>query len=159
MDIKTLAAWYNKQAKQDKRDDGSKFYKFVCANEVDEERCRALAFAAHGDGDMLPDDWRYEFIVEALSALSETDDPDEIELEADVYTSDLTRWLNSRNSRLGYCDEAVREGLVSESADMSARLTGGQYMEKREVLALVREYLEDEASTITEDEEANGAEE
>ena len=46
-----------------------------------------LCFSAHSEGAMLPDDWRYVFIVEALVALE-----DETELEADI---------SRRNSALG----------------------------------------------------------
>lgn len=151
-----------------KRDDGEVFYKFESSEEGDvkryeEERCRALALAAHGDGNMLPDDWRYSFIGEALSAIEEAGDGrhafDEIELEADIYTSELTGWLHSRNSRTGYCDEAVSEGYISETSEMSDRLMAGQLMEKREVLAQVLDHLRTEAEEEDTEEEERRAEE
>lgn len=89
---------------------------------------------AHDAGDMFPDDLRYEYIEEALCALSEAGEADDIEIEADIYTHDLTAWLHSRADRPGYCDMAQEEGLIPEDAGMWQRLGAGQYMEKREVL-------------------------
>jgi hypothetical protein len=47
---------------------------------------------AHDDARLLPDDWRYAFIEEAVDALAEHENADEAlaSLEPDVYTSDLT---------------------------------------------------------------------
>lgn len=157
MTLRELASWYESRLTTGKRHDGATFYKFKDESKEDEARCRALALAAHSDGSMLPDDWRYEFIAYALSALSETNDPDDIDIEADVYTSELTAWLHSRNDRTAYCDEAVSEGLISEGSDMFARLTAGQYLEKREVLAQVRAYLESELDDMTTVDDEDGA--
>lgn len=100
--------------------------------------------AAHGD--MLPDDYKYAFIVEALDAIAasgaetrwdiENLDKCEITLEADIYTADLLAWLASRNDRLSYCDDFAREMSdgTSDFADTLARIAGGQYTEKNEVL-------------------------
>src|SRR5690606_29296090 len=35
---------------------------------------RDMCFKAHDNGEVLPDDWRYRFIVESLETLSECDD-------------------------------------------------------------------------------------
>lgn len=160
--IRNLAQWYYDRLHQDTRPNGDKFYKF-CKSvspdgtgdeslpEDEEKRCRELAHAAHGD--MLPDDWKYEFINEALGAIADASDLDEIDLEADIYNSDLCRWLGSHGERTGWCDEAVGEGLVSEDADMITRIQGGQYMEKREVLGLVLQHLREEAEAEEEREE------
>lgn len=99
-----------------------------------------MAFAAHDSGDMLPDDWRYEFIVDALDALEENEDPDDIALEADIHTSDLCRWLGSRADRTGYCDEAMEE-FGGDFKDTVSLLQLGQWHEKREVLDSVRSFL------------------
>ena len=152
MTLRELASWYEARLMRDKREDGSEFWKFECDDPAEDERCRALAFAAHGDGDMLPDDWRYAFIQEALTALSEADDPDDVDLEADIYTADLTRWLGSRASRYQWCDEAQEEGLLGEGASMVDRMQVGQYLEKREVLSLVRAHLESELEDQEDDE-------
>ncbi len=162
--VRKLAQWYYDRLHQDTRQNGDKFWKFCAKVSSDgkesdslpkdeEERCRALAFAAHKR--MMPDDWKYEFIDEALSTITEASDLDDIDIEADVYTSDLTRWLGSHLERLGYCDEVVEEGLCASDADMSTRLQMGQWQEKREVLGLVLQHLREEA----EDEEEHETEE
>ena len=94
-----------------------------------------LCFSAHSDGAMLPDDWRYVFIVEALVALEE-----EIELEPDIYTSELCAWLASNVNRVGYVDDARDEwGDVKSIVD---ELQLGQLVEKREVFDQVTAFLE-----------------
>ena len=158
MTLRELARWYESRLTTDKRANGETFYKFKDECKAHEEQCRALALAAHDDGRMLPDDHRYAFIAEALSALSETDDPDDINLEPEIYTSELTGWLHSRNDRTCYCDDAVSEGLISADADMDQRLAIGQYMEKREVLGQVRAHLESELEGMDDEEsEEDGA--
>jgi hypothetical protein len=156
--VKKLAAWYSSRLVQDKRTNGREFYKFEGQGDADqkkaeEERCRALSLAGHNDGDMLPDDWRYDFVREALGAIEDASDFDDIEVEADIYNSELTDWLGSHGHRPGYCDEAVEEGLVSEDASMIDRIQMGQYMEKREVLAAVLLHLREEAEEQVEAEE------
>lgn len=103
-----------------------------------------LCRAAHKDAGIMPDDERYCFIVEALDALAEADDPDEAEdeIEADVYTADLTAWLHSHVSRIEYLEEAIREHGVREGF---AALQLAQYLERREVFGAVRGFLEEKA--------------
>jgi hypothetical protein len=119
--------------KQDTRNDGKKFWKHDGPQWVTD-----LCHTAHGE--MLPDDFRYKFIVEALSALADSDDPDEIELKADIYTSDLTGWLHSRNDRVCYLSEALEE-FGRDLGDGFKLLAYAQYLEKREVLDAVKSFL------------------
>lgn len=102
------------------------------------EWVKNLVWEAHDKGEILPEDFRYLFIVEVLEALAE--DPEEPVLEPDVSTSKLFKWLEACPSyRMGLIDEAVSEfgwnGLF-------AALQDGQRMEKEEVLGLVRQFLE-----------------
>jgi hypothetical protein len=101
-----------------------------------------MCHAAHDSGQMFPDDLRYEYIVEALDAISEADEIDEIETSTDIYTHDLTAWLHSRADRPDYCDMAQEEGLIADDATTWQRLTGGQYTEKREILDSLIGFLE-----------------
>lgn len=117
------------------RHDGTKYW---AVEDGAPEWVRNLAFAAHEEGKILPEDFRYLFIVEALEALME--DPEEPELEAEVYISKLLEWLEAGPSyRMGLVDEAVSEfgwdGLFNA-------LQAGQLLEKEEVLQLVRAFLE-----------------
>lgn len=100
-----------------------------------------LIQAAHGE--FMPDDNRYEFIIEALSGILNYDDPENISLEPDVYTHDLLKWLASNINRIDYVNEALQEGLVSEDSrnDIVKIVSAGQYLEKKEVLEAVLQWL------------------
>lgn len=142
--------------KKDKRANGNEIWRRV--NDSPHwvaELCRA----AHGD--MLPDDWRYTFIVEALDALAIDEDPDDIDTQPDTHTARLLQWLASSLDRPEYCDEAVREFGVPQPCDIVHMIGLGQYAEKAETLSLVRDWLENEfpvdalqATVDDEDEEA-----
>lgn len=102
---------------------------------------QSLAMDAHGG--MLPDDWKYEYIVDALDALVEHEDTDEARdalPESDVYHSDLLRWVSSHLERAGYVDEFTEE--MEERMEMFASMQGGQRKEREEVFGLVLSYLE-----------------
>ena len=112
-----------------------------------------LILAAQGD--MMPDDYRYKFIEDALEIIAEADDNslDCPEIEADIYTSDLTKWLHSRNDRVYYLTEALetfvmRDGFVA--------LQFAQIIEKEEVYWSVLESLR-ELCKDQEDEEEQKA--
>jgi hypothetical protein len=102
-----------------------------------------LCFVAHARGAMLPDDWRYEFIVQALNVLDEGSD-----LEPDINMSDLCSWLASNVNRVAFVDEA-REERGAESLGIVEQLQYGQLAEKQEVLDQVTAFLEE----LTEDDE------
>ena len=104
---------------------------------------------------MLPDDYRYEWVRDALGAIHDAgieslDDADDLEHEfadgVDAYTTDLYKWLSSNLTRAAYVDEARAEGLISEDTDLVRQIAIGQYMERCEVFASVveslREYVE-----------------
>ena len=104
------------------------------------EWVKNLIRVAHDEGEILPEDFRCLFIVEALEALVENPEEPEILWEPDVYTSELLKWLNAYPSyRISLVDEAVAElgwnGLFEA-------LQAGQFKEKQEVLALVQTFLE-----------------
>lgn len=153
--IKKLATWYRERMTQAKRNDDREFWKFKDLPKHEQDHCRKLAFAVHSGGDRLPDDHRYAFLYEALSAIEDADDLDDVTIEADTYTRELTEWLGSGNDRSGYCDEAQREGMISEDASMVDRMSMGQYMEKREVLGEVLAHLNHEAEEDEDEEEAD----
>jgi hypothetical protein len=92
---------------------------------------------AHDEGRLLPDDWRYAFIEQAVDALAEHEDTDEAlgRLEPDMYTSDLTGWLNSLNSRVFFLEEALTE--YGSFRDGFQLLAAAQMIEKEEVFQQV----------------------
>jgi len=64
----------------------------------------AVCRFAHDDANLLPDDWRYVFIEDAVIALADYKEAEEARdsLEPDVYTRCLTAWLHSSNFRVNY---------------------------------------------------------
>lgn len=120
------------------RSDGSEFRKL---RDGAPEWMTDVIHAGHADGTqggMLPDDHRYamvEAVCDAIAELSEDAGEDEIraavdEIEAPIYTHELTGWLHSRADRSGYCDEAESE--FGRAEDMNQRLTLGYLQELRE---------------------------
>jgi hypothetical protein len=92
---------------------------------------------AHDDARLLPDDCRYAFIEEAVDALAAHDDAEEARssLEPDVFTSELTTWLHSQNSRVYYLSQALVEyGAFRDGFQL---LAAAQMIEKEEVFQQV----------------------
>jgi predicted aldo/keto reductase-like oxidoreductase len=89
------------------------------------------------------EDYNYNWFSEAfdimLEAVEEAKDIDEavsiidnleFEIEADIYTSNLTEWLNSSNYRVDYLGRAVKEMGAGEGIEI---LSWAQYLEKQEI--------------------------
>lgn len=91
---------------------------------------------------MLPDDHKYRFVVESLYAIIEANGNfEETQIQADIYTSDLSKWLISNNTRMEYCNEACEQFDVPKDAVMFDRIQIGQLQEKSEVLEIVKTHL------------------
>ena len=125
-----------------KRNDGTEY---IC-KKIDIKWQKDIIWKAHDD--KLPDDYIYEFIQEALDLFADcTGDEEEAiyEIEADCYTSDLTKWLNSRNDRVYYLTEALEEFEIKDGFQL---LAVAQQREKQEVaqavLQGIKDYLESE---------------
>jgi len=110
-------------------------------NKINIEWQKDIIHKAHGE--KLPDDYIYAFIYEVLSSLVECnagEEEDAIhEIEADCYTSELTKWLNSRNDRVYYLDEAAANGIT----DGFQLLAAAQLQEKQEVAWTVLQGIKD----------------
>jgi hypothetical protein len=97
----------------------------------------------HAHGSMMPDDWRYEFIQDALHALQDGADEDRLDLDALYpYTADRLDWLASHLDRHGYCDEAA-DDMGGPPGEILALVAWGMDRELREVFGLVRTKLEE----------------
>ena len=99
-----------------------------------------LIHDAHDD--MLPDDFRYQFIVEALQALADHDDTDDAQLsiEPDIYNHELTAWLHSNASRTDYLTQVQQDcGPIEDGFEL---LATAQLYEKYEVFHSVLASLE-----------------
>jgi hypothetical protein len=105
------------------------------------EFTRELVYKAHAE--MLPDDYKYSFVIEALELIADFNGEEYLdiitEIEADIYTSGLTEWLNSNNSRVYYLTEALEEMDIKDGFQL---LSYAQIKEKIEVFYIVIDYLE-----------------
>lgn len=102
-----------------------------------DENISTLIYEAHKGS--LPDDYKYQFVHEALELIAEYEELDEIGVEADIYNSDLLKWLSSNLNRADYVDEAVSEYGYE---NLYTALRYGQMLEKDEVLQSVRRSLD-----------------
>lgn len=118
---------------------------------------RDVCHAAHGD--MLPDDWRYEFIDDAALALADAEG--DLDSARDLlnasdsycYTVQQTGWLHSRNGRFGYVDDAIR-GSYCDGSDVMQAIQAGMLIEQEETLQLLYDALEELAGDDDDSEEA-----
>jgi len=107
---------------------------------------RDMVFEAHED--FAPDDYKYNYVVEALDALASGDMEGET-LEPEVYNYQLLNWLGSNMKRIGYVDEAREDCGPSEGIMQDIMM--GQRKEKLEVFNIVRSCLEERAEEKEED--------
>jgi hypothetical protein len=133
----------------DTRDNGEEFVK---TKEGRPDWLRNLIFTAHGG--MMPDDYRYKFIENSLQYIADQDeDADDLdcpEIEADSYTSELTKWLHSRNDRVCYLTEALEE---YEIKDGFQALQEAQLREREEVFYSVLNSLRELCEAQKDEEE------
>lgn len=88
---------------------------------------------------MLPDDYKYQFIYDALYLISESEDIDDLEqVEPDIYHGNLLNWLSSKNDRSSYCDRYYAEySDDTVKPDLMTQIGFGQWLERTEVLESV----------------------
>tara|TARA_R110002126_G_scaffold146224_22_gene292188 strand:+ start:3791 stop:4264 length:474 start_codon:yes stop_codon:yes gene_type:complete len=60
---------------------------------------------------MLPDDFKYRIVHEALEAISEQDELDYPAIEADIYTHDLIQWSQNL-SRHDYINTVLNDAIL-----------------------------------------------
>lgn len=118
------------------RADGTKYTKLT---EGRPDWVQQMVMKAH-DG-MMPDDFKYEVIKEALELISNDPslDDEEIadlyqEMEVDIYYGSLVKWLGSDQARSCYMTEELREG---EHKDFFTLIQSAQLREKQEIFGLV----------------------
>ena len=106
--------------------------------------------AAHGD--RLPCDWIYKQCDNVASdirqaIIHEDIEPselaDSIEIEADIYTANLTAWLANDIRNLDYCNEWNENmGGSVLMENLCSVISGGQWLAKQEIAnAMVQAYL------------------
>jgi len=145
--VKSLAEEMSRAFERRKRNDDQEF---VTLKDGSPQWMTDVCHHAHGD--MLPDDWRYEFIEMVVDNIAELSDLDEARSNFDeIYTHRRTGWLHSRVDRYGYVDRAV-EDYGSEVRPILDALLMGMATEYEEVFGLVVQKLEELAD---EDDEAD----
>lgn len=149
--LREAAVESRRHFEQRTRPDGSRYWT-VSAKTVPEfaSWLKDLAFAAHDSGEWLPDDTRYQYMVDALDILEDVEDDDSAEDEyserldsdVDVYTSELTTWLGSHGKRLAYLDEVLDPNSIWTKPETGSELLHhAQYLERRDVFEAVRAFL------------------
>lgn len=132
--VQQIALEYSNMFKTKTRANGETF--FV----VDE--CQPLMnIIQKVNGEIFPDDYKYEFVYEALLNISEAHDIYEIQCEPNIYNNELLEWLSSHASRIEYVNETVEELGHSEDG-LIGDISIGQWAEKNEVLTIVLSELE-----------------
>jgi hypothetical protein len=139
--VPELATQYLAYFELKERTNGDKFY---CLTDNRPDKLYELVQQAHGD--FIPDDYKYEFIHDALTMLSEVDNEateDDMQelgyhIEADYYTSELLKWVSSHGARIAYCDDAIEQGIDS----FTNVLMTAQQVERQEVYAEVLTILD-----------------
>lgn len=109
--------------------------------EYDQELIDELVLTIHDSGDIFPDDYRYEWLEDSLQAVQDNECTEDITLEPDIYTYNLTTWLASHVTRVDYLTQAQNE--FDESEDGFKLLSLAQYLEKQEVLSSTIAWLEE----------------
>lgn len=115
------------------RDNGDVYY-----HSVDDTPEWIMDMIREAHGDKLPDDYVYNWIDSALSAISDgmTEDDlyERVDSTVDSYTAALTAWLASDVNRVYYLTEVLEENDVK---DGFSALAQAQYREIEEVFMSV----------------------
>ncbi len=100
--------------------------------------------------DMMPNDYKYQYVVDTLDALSEGRDPEDglSEIEADVYNYDLLTWVQSHGERVGFVDEVVSELGHHPEMGLIGDIMMGQVQEKQQVWQSVVSSLHERLDAI-----------
>jgi len=146
--IKSVAQEMYDNLEMKTRDNGEKF---ICTKETIYWQ-RDIIHNAHLD--RLPNDDIYDRIQTILEAFTYLDnDADQHEaqeviydIEPDIYTHDLTKWLHDHNANIGYLDQAM-ESSCDSSTDATYLLMDAQklYIEDigDKVLQGIIDYIEE----------------
>lgn len=93
----------------------------------------------------FPDDHIYQWIYDALTAYSETDEPDDISIEADVYNHKLLDWVGSHSYRWADANEAMCNWHYHSLSDLFSELQANEkYNVYRTVLDSLRDFCDED---------------
>ena len=136
--LQTIAANLLEQAKTKTRDNGETF---IFWEGKAKEILQPAIYAAHDDGEYMPDDWIYRDIEKALQILSECDNqadlPNYVDSAVDIYTHDLKEWAANHPMAIEYIDRALESGesefIPATMAAQYERLSDVVYILAREL--------------------------
>ncbi len=141
--VEELAKQANAGLERRKRNDDDR-RGYITAKDDAPEWLQDLCRHAHAN--MFPDDWKYEFIQDALAMLEDDADAEGRDMdEAYPYTADRLHWLASSLERPGYCDEAAEEYGLPKKPNILAFIAIGMQQEANEVFDLVKSWIEERA--------------
>lgn len=132
---------YSNYFETKKRQNGDKFF---CLKENSPQKLKDLIKDIHFNHfyDCLPNDWIYETIYNAFEEL-ELNTIENINIETDVYFSDLCDWLSKNSFSKIYCDEAIENELCDHN--LESIISRGLYEAKYIVYYVVNKFLRGEA--------------
>ena len=115
------------------REDSSEFWRFTDEARQSVDDLATFVYELHDEE--LPNDWRYQKIVEICEAITEYDGDTEwsdasheiADGLVSIYNAELAAWIAENGSRLSYCDQVREMGCIMADASMSKRLAVGQY--------------------------------
>ncbi len=110
---------------QKTRDNGDRFY---CLKDGRPDWMQEALWAAHGDGDMLPNDWTYRLAARMAEHIAERAD-----------------WLASHLSRAGFVDDASEEYGTPSEGGIMAMIGRGIYFELEMIGNALWDAIEGEA--------------
>jgi len=136
---KEAESWFEKKT----RDNGEEFF---CLKDGHPEWIKDMAYKAHEEDSLAPKDYRHKFVWESLVNISECDE-DNLEemldcycdIDADIYSSDLLKWLSSHLTRPGWVDQAKEE--LGPGFTLMSEIMHGQLLEKQMVFGVVVKFL------------------
>lgn len=143
-----------KYFKLGKREDETEYWH--AHNVPDEpEWIRELCYSAHKIDDVLPNDYIYEYIVNALELISEMDGAQSIsefeesifEIEGLIYNHDLLKWVSSNLTFSRWVDEAMTEYGAKEHF---AALQLGNMLHQQAIARDVLDSIDKQAEEIDE---------
>lgn len=152
--VRELAREYREAFTTKQRDDGQSFTTLKDSYPDAPEDVQELVAATHDDRKMSPDDYRYEWTVNSLDLISDATEEEDLEdlayeIEADIYTTDLIRWLGSRADRYCWVDEAIEEGFEPGTEGVIGDIMLGQAYEKEHVYRIVLGFLRERVEADT----------
>ena len=114
-----------------------------------------LCYAAHKVDDVLPNDFIYEYIVDALDLIAEADgaeryseiEEDIFSIEGDIYNADLLRWVASNLTFSAYVDQAIEEYGIKGHFEV---LQLGNALHKQAIAARVLQSIDQQADEMEE---------